>query len=345
MITKEYFEETALGEKVYKFIFTNKNNYSIHLLSYGLSIQKIIYPDGQDIVLGFEDLNSYETNDLYIGCIVGRNANRLSEGTILLDEKEVQLTQNDGDKQLHGGNTGFQKRNWDCSIQNIDNKEILIAKYVSKHLEEGFPGELNVTVSFELTDKNTLEIGYTATTDKTTIVNLTRHDYFNLKDGGKSSINDHLVKLNASEITVNNSEGIPTGEIKKINHTALDFTKETEISSNLKKDAENLKMGYDHNFIIKKNSDNLAVAGKATDPNSGRHIEICTTQPGVQFYTSGYLNGIKGKNGIAYNAFNGFCMEGQHFPDATKHKHFKSTILRPNQTYEEQLVYKFNIKK
>ncbi|WP_010177232.1 aldose epimerase family protein [Aquimarina agarilytica] len=345
MITQEDFGTTQSGSNVQKFIFSNNNGYSIHLLSYGLSIQKIIYPDNQDIALGFDTISEYETDPYYIGKIIGRNANRLSNGSILINQKEIQLSQNENNKQLHGGHHGFDTKNWNCEIINFEDKDVLIATYTSKDLEEGYPGELKVTVSFELTNKNTLEMSYTATTSKTTVVNLTRHDYFNLKDGGISDIKDHLIKINADQYTVNNTENLPTGEIKTTKDTALHFNTATKINENIAKDPDNLIMGYDHNYIIKKNNNNeVSLAGTAIDPNSKRQLEVYSSQPGLQFYTAAYLNQVKGKNNIIYNGFHGFCFEGQHFPDATKHKHFDSTILRPQQTYTQKLIYKFSTK-
>ncbi len=346
MITQESFGTTQSGADVQKFIFSNKNGYSVHLISYGLSIQKIIYPDNQDIVLGFDNLSEYENDNYYIGKIIGRNANRLSNGSVIINKKEVQLSQNESLKQLHGGHEGFDKKNWDCKIINFEDKKVLIATYTSQDLEEGYPGELKVTISFELTNKNTLEMSYTATTTKTTVVNLTRHDYFNLKDGGKTDIKEHFIKINSNKFTVNDSESLPTGEIKDTKYTALHFNTGTSIAENIAKDPKNLVMGFDHNYIINNNKNNNAIplAGVATDLESKRQLEVYTTQPGLQFYTAAYLDKVKGKNSVIYNGFHGFCFEGQHFPDATKHEHFESTILRPHQTYTQKLIYKFSAK-
>ncbi|WP_010522075.1 aldose epimerase family protein [Aquimarina agarivorans] len=345
MITQESFGTTKSGNDVQKFILSNKNGYTIHILSYGLCIQKIIYPDNQDIVLGFDALEAYENDTYYIGKIIGRNANRLSYGSIILNQQEVQLSQNEGLKQLHGGHSGFDTKNWDCEVINFEDKDVLIATYESDDLEEGYPGRLNVTVSFELTQKNTLEMSYTATTTKTTVVNLTRHDYFNLKDGGISDCKDHQIKINAENYTENNSDNLPTGVIKETKNTPLHFYNAASIAENISKDPDNLIMGFDHNYVIKQNNPNgISLAGTAVDLKSKRRLEVFTTQPGLQFYTAAYLDNVKGKNNTVYNGFHGFCFEGQHFPDATKHAHFESTVLRPQQTYTQKLIYKFSTK-
>ena len=341
MITSQLFGTTKNGIPVTKFILQNKNDFEIHLLSYGLTVQKILFPTNsntkQDIVLGFDALKTYEEHGLFIGCIVGRNANRLSKGKLVLENSEIQLSQNEGNNQLHGGQNGFDKQVWDCEI--IGNK--LKATYTSADGEEGFPGEVTTTVFYELTDTNELKIDLNATTNKTTVVNLTRHDYFNLKDGGASDIGSHQVQVNASAFTPVDSESLVTGDVLAVNHhKAFDLRKPITVKNNLENFKTLLPKGYDHNFSVNQ-TEKLATVAIATDPDSGRQVEILSTQPGVQFYTGGHISEILGKENNVYKPFHGFCLETQHFPDATKHKHFSSTLVTPEAPYSQQIVYKF----
>jgi len=340
MITTELFGTTEDGLKVTKFILKNNHGFEIHLLSYGLIIQKIIYPTQQntpqDIVLGFDHLHEYEKDQLYLGCLVGRNANRLSNGTIIINNTEVQLTQNESDKQLHGGFDGFNKKNWICKI--IKNK--VVATYVSPHLEEGFPGELTTSITFELLENNELIINSKATTTETTVVNLTRHDYFNLKDGGISDIKSHQIQINADSYTPTDHNNIVTGELLSVTNTPYDLRDSTIIKNRLRNNQKELSMGFDTNYAVNSEKKITSVA-KVTEPISGRKLEVLSTQPGIQFYTAAYLKNIIGKNGMPYDAYHGFCLETQHFPDATKHLHFDSTIITKEKPYTQNLIYKF----
>lgn len=341
MITSKLFGTTKSGVPVTKFTFENKNDFEIHLLSYGLTIQKILFPSHnnskQDIVLGFDALKTYEEHSLFIGCIVGRNANRLSKGKLIIGDEELQLSQNEGNNQLHGGHNGFDKQVWNCEI--IDNK--LKATYVSPDGEEGFPGEVTTTVFFELTDSNEFKIDLKATTNKNTVVNLTRHDYFNLKDGGASEVGSHQIQINASAFTPVDEESLVTGDLLSVNqHKAFDLRKPVTIGSNLEKFKETLPKGYDHNFSVNQ-TEQLTTVATASDPKSGRQVEVLSTQPGVQFYTGGHISEILGKESNRYKAYHGFCLETQHFPDATKHNHFSSTLTTPSKPYSQKMVYKF----
>ncbi len=341
MITSQQFGTTQNGIEITKFILRNNNDFEVHLLSYGLAIQKILYPTNsankQDIVLGFDNLKTYEDHPLFIGCIVGRNANRLSNGSIIIDNEEIQLSQNEGNNQLHGGYKGFDKQVWDCEIIGTKIK----ATYVSPDKEEGFPGKVTTTIFFELTEDNKLKIDIDAITDKTTVVNLTRHDYFNLKDGGVSDIKSHQIQINADAYTPTDSESLVTGDLLPINnHSAFDLRKPVTIQDNLNKYNKELPKGYDHNFSANR-TETLKSVAIATETESGRQVEILSTQPGVQFYTGGHITDIEGKNKTLYKAFHGFCLETQHFPDATKHDHFSSTIITPKKPYSQHIVYKF----
>lgn len=341
MITSELFGTTKCGTEITKFILKNNNDFEIHLLSYGLTIQKILYPttnpkSQQDVVLGFDSLQEYEEHSLFIGCIVGRNANRLSEGAIFIDNQKIQLSQNEGVNQLHGGQLGFDKKVWNCEV--INNK--VKATYISPDGEEGFPGKVTTTLYFELTEANELKIDLEATTNKTTVVNLTRHDYFNLKDGGATTINSHQIQINATAYTPVDNQSLVTGELLPTNqHPAFDLKTPVTINSKLSKHKDELPKGYDHNFSVNQ-AEKLNTVAIATEPESGRQVEILSTQPGVQFYTGGHITDIQGKENNLYKSFHGFCLETQHFPDATKHPHFSSTIVTPEKPYSQQIIYK-----
>jgi len=340
MITSQLFGTTKEGSEIKKFTLKNKNNFEIHLLSYGLTIQKILYPISgnltQDIVLGFDSLKEYEENQLYLGCIVGRNANRLSNGTIIIDDKEIQLTQNEDKKQLHGGFNGFDKKSWNCVVKH----NRVIATYISPHLEEGFPGKLTTVVTFELTDDNELKINSSATTSEATVVNLTRHDYFNLKDAGLTDSRSHLIQVNGDAYNPTNKDSLVTGEITSVTNTPYDLRNPTIIKNQMDTYKELLPMGFDNNYAVNADK-NLKSVAKAIEPESGRSLEILSTQPGIQFYTAAYVNNIYGKYGAVYNPYHGFCLETQHFPDATKHLTFSSTIITPETPYSQYLIYKF----
>jgi len=341
MITTQLFGTTKEGQQVTKFILKNINNFEVHLLDYGLTIQKILYPTQntakQDIVLGFDTIEAYEENQLYLGCIIGRNANRLSNGSIVIEGKEIKLSQNEFPKQLHGGFKGFDKQIWNCSI--IENK--IIATYTSPNLEEGFPGEVITTITFELTDNNELKINTKATTNKTTVVNLTRHDYFNLLDAGATKAIMHQIQINGEAFTPTTSENLVTGDLLSVkNHPIFDLRKPTVIKDQLENNKKVLPMGYDHNYSVNPKEELKSVA-LAIEPESGRKLELFSTQPGIQFYTAAYVNNVIGKNGAIFQPSHSFCLETQHFPDATKHLHFSSTIITPETPYTQKLIYKF----
>ena len=337
MISSSELGRLANGEVVEKFVLKNENGIEIHVLSFGLYIQKIIYPDGTDIVLGYDSLEEYVSDVYYLGCLVGRNANRISNASVIINGKEVKLSENESPKQLHGGFEGFNKKCWTGEV--ID--DVLEMKYVSKDGEEGYPGNLEVTCRFQLTEDNRLLMNYDAKSNKDTVINLTRHDYFNLSGYKEKDVKSHNVKINSGYYTKNDDSSLPTGEIKSTKGGVLDFSEEKMIGKQLNHFLGELPMGYDHNFIIDKPLDNLAVAARVTFEN--KILEIETTQPGVQLYTAAYVENLKGKDNALYQPYAGLCLETQHFPDATKHNHFPSTILKENDTYKHQLIYKFVI--
>jgi len=348
-IEKKSFGTLSDGEEVQCYTFKNSLGTVINLLDFGLTIQKLLLSDKKgvkrDVVLGFDTISGYESNHPFFGCLVGPSANRIKNGRVVIDGKEVQLVQNEGENQLHSGK-GFQQRVWECSLKE-DRKGVPLLEcvYVKKAGEEGFPGNLKTKVTFQLTDDNILDMHYKATTDAATVVNLTRHDYFNLKDGGVSGVFDHKLQLNARQITEKDVEGIPTGILKDIKGTSYDFSSLSKIKANLdKKSPDLMPIAFDDNYVLDQNEEQLVLAARLVSPDNERTITFFTTQPGLQFYTGVHTKEQYGKNGIVYQPYSGLCLEAQHFPDAPNHPNFESTILQPDEVYKQQLQYRFGSK-
>ncbi len=345
-IQKFSFGKFQNGQDVHCYEFRNSNGIIICLLDYGLTIQKMILPDTEkkllDVVLGFDNIEGYEGDHPYFGCLVGPNANRIKNGRVVIDGKAVQLVQNEGDNQLHSAE-GFQRRIWDCTIKkDNEGQPFLECFYLKKAGEEGFPGNLKTQVRFQLTEGNILDMHYTATTDATTIVNLTRHDYFNLQDGGASSIFEHVLEINSQQITEKDTEDIPTGKVLDIKGTSYDFSTITSIQSNLDaKKPDLMPIAFDDNYVLENKSKKLLFAAKLIAPDAKRSLEIHSSQPGLQFYTGVHTKNQRGKNGVIYQPYSGLCLEAQHFPDAPNHASFENTIITPSEVYEHQLQYRF----
>jgi aldose 1-epimerase len=289
-------------------------------------------------VLGFDSLDEYLAGHPYFGAIVGRYANRIAEGKFTLNGIEYQLAANDGKNHLHGGIKGFDKVIWDALPLQSDSSVGLKLTYLSKNGEEGYPGNLSCTIIYTLTNKDELKVSYEARTDKPTIVNLTNHSYFNLAGHDSGDILGHELIINADNYTVVDEQLTPTGEIKSVADTALDFRNSTPIGARIKKAAG----GYDHNYVINNAAGTLISAAKAYEPKSGRTLEIHTTQPGIQFYTGNFLDGTNKGKGAIYRKHSGFCLETQHFPDSPNHKNFPDVILDPNNTYNHLTVHSFS---
>jgi aldose 1-epimerase len=311
-------------------------------------VVSIHVPDRQgkmaDVVLGFDNLDNYLRNNPYCGAIVGRYANRIAKGRFPLDGVEYKLAQNDGPNSLHGGLKGFDKVAWKAR-ELPQNQPTLELTYLSKDGEEGYPGNLSVKVVYSLTDSNELRVDYTATTDKDTVLNLTNHSYFNLAGQGNGDILKHEITINADRFTPIDETLIPTGELRKVEGTALDFRKPSAIGGRINENNEQLKFGkgYDHNYVLNRRGGRLTPAARVTEPESGRVVEVLTTQPGLQFYTGNFLDGkIHGKGGKVYGHRSAFCLETQHFPDSPNKPAFPSTALKPGQTYHETTIYKFS---
>jgi aldose 1-epimerase len=327
---------------------------AVAISNYGATVVSIKVPDRagkvEDVTLGFATAREYEEGKAYFGATVGRYGNRIGHGKFVLDGKTYTLPKNNGDNTLHGGINGFNKKMW--TAKEVSSKEGVAVQftYVSPDGEEGFPGTLTATVLFTLyRDKNELKIDYTASTDKTTVVNLTNHSYFNLAGQNQGTILDETMQLRASKFTPVDSTLIPTGELRDVKHTPFDFTRPVAIGKRIDDTDEQLKFGqgYDHNWALdrKPGSSDLVVAATAHDPKSGRVLEVLTTEPGVQFYTGNFLDGtVKGKGGYAYPRRSAFCLETQHFPDSPNHANFPSTTLAPGKEYHSTTIFRFSVK-
>jgi aldose 1-epimerase len=298
-----------------------------------------------DIVLGFDSLDGYLADNPFFGALVGRYGNRIAKGHFTLDGKEYTLPINNGANALHGGLKGFDKHIWTAKPGQGKDGQTLELTYVSKDGEEGYPGTLTATVTYTLTNANELRIHYQATTDKPTVLNLTNHSYFNLAGAGNGDILGHELMLNADKFTPVDKGLIPTGELRPVDGTPFDFRKATAIGARINADDEQIKLGggYDHNFVLNGQAGTMRLAARATEPKSGRVLEVSTTEPGVQFYTGNFLDGtLHGKGGKVYNKRYGFCLETQHYPDSPNKPSFPSTVLRPGQKYDTTTVFKFS---
>ena len=334
-IDKTYFGTTA-GAEVFSYTLSNDRGYQVSIITYGGAITSLWAPDRNgffgDVVLGFGALEDYVSNPRYFGALIGRHANRLAQGRFTLNGVEYQLPKNNGANHLHGGFNGFDKRVWTAK----EGDDVLHLSCFSRDGEEGYPGNLEAFVDYRLSD-NEVSIEYCAVSDRDTIVNLTNHSYFNLK--GEGTILKHELTLNADSFTPVCKDLIPTGEIKSVADTPMDFRDGKAIGSQLGLTAA----GYDHNFVLNDWDGSLRSAGRLYEPASGRVLEILTTQPGMQFYSGNFLDGsFIGKNGVAYVKYAGLCLEPQHFPDAPNHPNFPTTVLRTGEQYRQSTVLRFS---
>ena len=337
-ISEKHFG-TADGQTVSLYTLTNERGFEVSITNYGGAVVSLKAPDRRgefaDVVLGYETLEEYVRNPRYFGGLIGRHANRIGLGKFSLDGREYQLTQNNGANHLHGGAKGFDKRVWKAAESSTDSAALSL-EYLSVDGEEGYPGNVKANVNYTLSSDNELEINYEATTDRDTIVNLTNHAYFNL--AGSGDILGHELTLHADAFTPVSKELIPTGEIATVDNTPMDFTHGKAIGKDL-----GLAGGYDHNFVLKDYDGSLRPAARLYEPNSGRVLEILTTEPGIQFYSGNFLDGsLTGKGGAVYHKYTGLCLEPQHFPDAPNHPNFLSTVLKPGKTYRHRSVYRFS---
>jgi aldose 1-epimerase len=344
-VQKSAFGKTADGTPIEVYTLTNGKGMTARVMTYGATLTELDVPDktgkSADVVLGFDDLKGYLAGHPYFGATVGRVANRIAKAKFTLDGKEYKLAANNGPNSLHGGARGFDKVVWKANIVETSPNPSVRFTYRSPDGEEGYPGNLDVAVTYTLTADNALRLTYEATTDKATPVNLTNHSYFNLAGPASGTILDHELTIDADKHTPGDATLIPTGKIEPVKGTPLDFTTATPIGKRIG-ELKGEPGGYDHNYVLNPHK-GLARAAVVRDPKSGRVMEVLTTEPGLQFYTGNFLDGtLKGKGGTVYKKNQAFCLETQHFPDSVNHPEFPSTILTPGKTYKHETVYRFS---
>lgn len=336
------------GKKADLFTLSNANGITTQITNYGGRVVNLFIPDKngnfEDVVTGYPTLEGYlNSNEVYYGTLIGRYGNRIARGQFTLNDSTYVLATNNGPNHLHGGPKGFHNVVWDAIQQ--DDKTLLLS-YLSADGEEGYPGNLQVNVTYELTDENELKIQYWATTDKPTHVNLTHHSFFNLKGAGNGDINDHILSINSDYYTPVDEGLIPTGEIMPVDGTPFDFRKPVPIGARVNEDHIQLKygMGYDHNWILVSAAEGLTMAASVLEPSSGRSLKVYTNEPAIQFYGGNFLNGSDtGKYGKSYLFRGALCLETQHYPDSPNKAAFPSTLLNPGDEYYSVCIYKFGI--
>ena len=351
-ITKSSFGQTSTGQAVDLYTLTNANGIIAKITNYGGTVTELWVPDRSgnldDILLGFDNIADYETKSPYFGSLIGRYGNRIAKGKFTLDGKDYTLATNDGANHLHGGNKGFDKVVWDATPVTKENAVALQLHYLSKDMEEGYPGNLDVTVVYTLNNNNQLVIDYTAKTDKPTVCNLTNHNYYNLAGQGTCDNSKNELMINADYFTPVDEGLIPRGDLRYVKGTPFDFTTMTAIGDRVNDDNTQLKYGkgYDHNWVLnKRKPGKMTLAAKAYDPASGRLMTIKTTEPAIQFYSGNFLDGtITGKDGKVYKHRYAYCLETQHYPDSPNQPDFPSTVLMPGETYKTKTVHTFSTK-
>ena len=340
------------GQHVQLYKLTNKNGVEVEISNFGGVVQSLKVPDKNgkfdDVVLGYDKLEGYVTDKSSFGALIGRYGNRIAHGKFSLEGHPYTLATNDGENHLHGGVKGFNKKVWTAKEAPGAKTQSLTLNYLSRDGEEGYPGNLNVTVTYSLTDNNELKVQYDATTDKPTVLNLTNHSYFNLSGQDSGEILGHELTLYADKFTPVGPTLIPTGELRSVKGTPFDFTHSTTIGARIGQSDEQLKFGrgYDHNWVLNggiKSTPRLAA--EVYDAKSGRVMDVLTTEPGVQFYTGNFLDGtVHGKGGKIYNFRTGLCLQTQHYPDSPNHANFPTTELKPGQKYHTITIFKFSVR-
>jgi aldose 1-epimerase len=348
-ITKSDFGKTADGTPVDLYVLTNSRGVSAKITNYGAILTELHVPDrdgkSANVVLGFDNLKSYLAGHPFFGATVGRVANRIAKGKFTLDGKEHKLAVNNGPNALHGGLKGFDKAVWKAEQINAADGVAVKLTHRSPDGDEGYPGNLDVSVTYTLTNANELKIDYTATTDKATPVNLTNHSYFNLAGPASGDVLGHELMLAADQYTPADETLIPTGKIEPVKGTPLDFTTPTKIGARIDQ-FKGSTGGYDHNYVLRGGEGKGPwLAARVHEPKTGRVMEMLTTEPGVQLYTANFLDGkLKGTDGVVYKKHQGFCLEAQHYPDSVNQPAFPSVILRPGKTYTQTTVHRFSVK-
>lgn len=347
-ITEKIFGVTKEGVTINQYTITNEQGASASVINYGGILTSLKVPDKdsilRDVVLGFDDIHNYELSSTYFGALIGRCGNRIANSQFTLGDKTYKLYANEGENHLHGGKIGYDSRYWDAQDVN----GTLVLTLHSPDGEEGYPGTVDITVTYSLSEDNTLSLHYEAVTDQDTLVNLTNHSYFNLGGHNSGTILDHQIKLYADEYTPIDSSSLQTGAIDPVAGTALDFTELTRIGDRIDDDFDQLTYagGYDHNFVLRKQDNQLTLAAQTYCESTGILMDTSTTLPGIQFYTANYVKSSDpvGKNGTCYDKRHGLCLETQFFPNAMEHKNFKSPILHSGEKFDHTTTYHFSIK-
>jgi aldose 1-epimerase len=346
---QEHFGKTPDGTQVELYKLSNRNRAEVNISTYGATIVSLMVPDRRgdvaDVVLGYDSFNGYLSDAAYLGPILGRHANRIAKGRFTLNGVTYSLARNNGDHHLHGGLKGFDKVVWKARDASTSNGQALELTYLSKDLDEGYPGTMSVGVVYTLNDANELKIEYFATSDKDTVVNLTNHTYFNLGGHDSGDILNHELMINADRFTPTDASSIPTGELRSVGGTPFDFRRPTAIGSRVNQEHEQLKYGhgYDQNFVLNRaNSSLSSLAARVLDQKSGRVLEVWTTEPGLQLYCGNFLDGsIWGKKGVPYQRNQGFCLETQHFPDSPNQPDFPPTVLKAGAQFQSTTIFRF----
>ena len=345
----ESFGKTREGAAVELYTLTNRNGAEAKVMTYGGTLVSLRVPDRRgrldDVVLGFDGVAGYERSPgTYFGALVGRYANRIAKGRFTLNGVEYKLATNNGENHLHGGVRGFDKAVWKARPLKAAGGQALELTYLSRDGEEGYPGNLSVSVVYTLTDRNELKIFYSATTDRDTVVNLTHHSYFNLAGAGAGDILGHRLWIDADRFTPTDAGAIPTGELRAVRGTPFDFTRPAAIGARIEEPDEQLRLGkgYDHNFVLNGRAGVLRRAAEVYEPSTGRVMQVWTTEPGLQLYTGNFLDGEAGKGGRAYGRRYGFCLETQHYPDSPNRPDFPTATLRKGGRYRTTTIYKFS---
>lgn len=349
-VEKSLFGKMQDGTEIYLYKLSNKNKMSVGIINYGGIIVSIEVPDRDgnidDVNLGYDNLEQYLEIGQYFGAIIGRHGNRIENAEFDLNGITYRLAKNDGNNHLHGGKRGFDKVVWQAEPIEKDGVQALQLSYLSPDGEENYPGNLDVKVTYTLTDDNSLRIDYFAVSDKDTVVNLTNHAYFNLSGHGSGDILDHQIMINADRFTVINNECIPTGEIRDVSNTPMDLRTLKKVREGIESKDDQIACGngYDHNWVLNVSGDKPEKAAEVFEPVSGRLMEVFTTKPGMQFYSGNAITRVTGKGGAVYDKRGALCLETQYYPNGTRHKHFPSPFLKAGEEYRHTTIYKFSVK-
>lgn len=350
-IEKSEYGTTAKGEKIDSYKLKNQKGMEVDIMTYGGIITSLKVPNkagvSEEVVIGFNNFEQYTKENPYFGALIGRYGNRIAKGKFTLDGKEYQLATNNGKNALHGGPEGFHRRIWTVEEAKGGNAAVLKLKYISKDMEEGYPGNLTVFVTYTLNNDNSLDVQYEATTDKKTVVNLTQHSYFNLSGDFTKTILNNEITIDADKLVPVDADLIPTGKLDDVTNTPFDFRKPKAIGKDIEVTNDQLKkgLGYDHCWVLNNQDKGFRFVASAYEPTSGRLLEVYTDQPGIQLYTGNFLDGtLPTRDGKKYAHRTGLCLETQHYPDSPNQKDFPTTVLNPGENYKTKTTFKFSTK-